>query len=408
MAERIRVGTSVVAGATGSRDAAPTAPRTLPTSPVRGNRPVRHPLVGLGVALASAAAFATSGAFGKSLLVGGWSPGAVVTLRVTLAALVLLGPALWSLRGRWAALRRNVWVVIGYGLTGVAGCQLAYFNAVTHLSVGVALLLEYLAPILIVGWLWARHRQAPRRLTLAGVALAVAGLFLVLDVVGGASISLVGVLWGLCAAVCLVLYFLLADHVDDDVPPIALAGGGLAVGAAALGLAGLVGVLDMTRGATSVPLGGVVVQWWVPVLVIALVAAAFAYVTGIAAVRMLGAKVASFVALTEVLFAVLFAWLVLAELADARPAPRWGAHRRRARGRPRGRGARPAGARSPPLSNRKSDPSAVLVRPQARGGRIVSRWGWGGQSRISLPGRPSRKIEQLPRRGTVHGCHGRA
>src|SRR6478752_7717522 len=172
MVERSGVGTSAVARATGSRDAA----RTVPASPVRGGRPVRHPLVGLGVALASAAAFATSGAFGKSLLVGGWSPGAVVTLRVTLAALVLLGPALWSLRGRWAALRRNVWVVIGYGLTGVAGCQLAYFNAVTHLSVGVALLLEYLAPILIVGWLWLRHRQAPRRLTLAGVALAVAGL----------------------------------------------------------------------------------------------------------------------------------------------------------------------------------------------------------------------------------------
>ena len=52
-------------------------------------------------------------------------------------------------------------------------------------------------------------------------------------------------------------------------------------------------------------------------LVIALVAAAFAYVTGIVAVRLLGPKVASFVALTEVLFAVLFAWVVLAEL----PAP---------------------------------------------------------------------------------------
>ena len=116
-------------------------------------RAARHPLLGLGIALVSAAAFATSGAFGKSLLVGGWSPGAVVTLRITLAALVLLGPALWSLRGRWQALRRNAWVVVGYGLTGVAGCQLAYFNAVTHLSVGVALLLEYLAPVLIVGWL---------------------------------------------------------------------------------------------------------------------------------------------------------------------------------------------------------------------------------------------------------------
>jgi drug/metabolite transporter (DMT)-like permease len=59
------------------------------------------------------------------------------------------------------------------------------------------------------------------------------------------------------------------------------------------------------------------VPWWVPILVIALVAAAFAYVTGIVAVRLLGPKVASFVALTEVLFAVLFAWIVLAEL----PAP---------------------------------------------------------------------------------------
>ncbi len=65
-------------------------------------RPGRHPLVGLGVALVSAAAFATSGAFGKALLVGEWSPGLVVTLRITVAALVLLVPALWSLRGRGA------------------------------------------------------------------------------------------------------------------------------------------------------------------------------------------------------------------------------------------------------------------------------------------------------------------
>lgn len=275
---------------------------------------VRHPLAGVATALVSAAAFATSGAFGKSLLVGGWSPGAVVTMRIALAAVVLLAPALWSLRGRWGALRRNGWLVVGYGLTGVAGCQLAYFNAVTHLSVGVALLLEYLAPVLIVGWLWARHGQRPRRLTAIGVALAVAGLLLVLDVLDGGSVGTVGVLWGLGAAVCLVLYFLLADHVGDDVPPLALAGGGLLVGALSLGLAGWLGILGMTRGAERVPLGGVVVPWWVPVLVIALVAAAFAYVTGIAAVRLLGAKVASFVALTEVLFAVLFAWLVLAEL----------------------------------------------------------------------------------------------
>ncbi len=278
---------------------------------------VHRPALGLLVALVSAAAFATSGAFAKSLLVAGWSPGAVVTMRITLAAAVLCVPALLALRARWGVLRRNAAVVVGYGLTGVAGCQLAYFYAVTHLSVGVALLLEYLAPVLIVGWLWARHRRAPRRLTVIGIALAMIGLLLVLDVVGGATLSLVGVLWGLGAAVCLVLYFLLADHASDDLPPIALAGSGLVVGAVALWLAALTGVLDMTRGADEVLISGATVPWWVPVLVIALVAAAFAYVTGVIAVRMLGAKVSSFVALTEVLFAVAFAWIVLSELPTA-------------------------------------------------------------------------------------------
>ena len=284
---------------------------TRPGGPAHAGR---RPVLGLGVALASAAAFATSGAFAKPLLLAGWAPGAVVTLRISIAAAVLLVPTLVALRGRWGLMRRNAWVVVGYGLTGVAGCQLAYFNAVTHLSVGVALLLEYLAPVLIVGWLWARHRQAPGRLTLLGMGFAVVGLLLVLDVLGGASVNLVGALWGLGAALCLVLYFLLADHVDDGIPPIAFAGSGLVVGAVVLWLAALTGILDMSRGATEVLVRDAQVAWWVPILVIALVAAAFAYVAGIAAVRMLGAKVASFVALTEVLFAVVFAWIVLAEL----------------------------------------------------------------------------------------------
>ncbi|MGN6753546.1 MAG: EamA family transporter [Intrasporangium sp.] len=274
----------------------------------------RHPAVGLGVALASAAAFGTSGAFAKSLLLGGWSPGAIVTLRIGIAAAVLLIPTILSLRGRWSVLRRNAALVFGYGLTGVAGCQLAYFNAVSHLSVGVALLLEYLAPVLIVGWLWARHRQTPRRLTFVGVVLAMLGLLLVLDLAGGARVSMVGVAWGLVAAVCLVLYFLLAARTDDALPPIALAGGGLVVGIVVLGAAGLTGILDVTAGARTVHVGSSAVQWWVPILVVSIVAAAFAYVAGVAAVRMLGAKVSSFVALTEVLFAIVFAWLVLGEL----------------------------------------------------------------------------------------------
>jgi drug/metabolite transporter (DMT)-like permease len=273
---------------------------------------------GLGLALFSAACFGTSGSFATPLMQAGWSSGAAVAIRVTVAGLLLVVPAALALRGRWSALRRNGWLVLAYGLVAVGGCQLFYFNALQTLSVGVALLLEYLGMLMVVGWLWIRHRQRPRRLTVAGAGLAVAGLVLVLDVIGGgARLDVVGVLWGLAAAVGLAAYFLLSSRLDSGLPPLALACGGLLVGALALVVLGAVGALPMHVSTADVSLVGREFPWWIPVLGLAVIAAAVAYAAGIAAVRVLGAKLGSFVALTEVLFAVLFAWLLLGQL----PAP---------------------------------------------------------------------------------------
>ena len=55
-----------------------------------------------------------------------------------------LGPAIVASRGRWGVVRAEWRLIVGVALTGVAGCQIAYFNAVTHLQVSVALLIEYL------------------------------------------------------------------------------------------------------------------------------------------------------------------------------------------------------------------------------------------------------------------------
>ena len=118
---------------------------------------------GLGIALFSSAVFGISGAFAKALLETGWTPGAAVTARLTGAALILAVPAIPALRGRWHQLRSNWLTIVLFGLVGVAACQLFYFNAVARLSVGVALLLEYLAPVLIVLWLWAASRTTPAR-----------------------------------------------------------------------------------------------------------------------------------------------------------------------------------------------------------------------------------------------------
>src|SRR4051794_266686 len=268
---------------------------------------------GLAMAIGSGAAFGTSGVLARSLLDSGWTAGAAVTVRVAVAALALSVPAVLQLRGRWSLLVRNIPAVLAFGLVAVAGCQLAYFLAVSRLSVGVALLLEYSAVVLVVLWTWLRSGRRPSTTTLVGVGVAVVGLFLVLDVLGDVRIDPVGVLWGLVAAVGLAVYFVVSARTDDALPPLVTSWAGMAVGAVVLGLAGAVGAVPWVVRDAPVVLAGAEMSWLVPVLGLGLVAAALAYVLGVAAVQRLGARLASFVGLTEVLFAVLFAWLVLSQ-----------------------------------------------------------------------------------------------
>ncbi|HWM57399.1 MAG TPA: DMT family transporter [Pseudonocardia sp.] len=290
--------------------------RTRPApAPARPRRPGLD--VGLLVALASAAAFGTSGPFSKALLGAGWTAGSVVLLRVTGAALILLVPALLAMRGRWHRMLDNLPRIVVFGLAAVAGCQVAYVNAVQHLSVGVALLLEYLAVVLVALWVWLRTGIAPNRLTWLGMVASVAGLVLVLDLAGQSPPAVVGVAWGLLAAVGLAVYFLVAAADADGLPPVALAAFGMVVAAVALAGLGLTGLLPMTFSAAPVLVGGLAIPSWLAVTELAAIAAALAYLLGTVAARRLGAGVASFVGLTEVLFAVLFAWLLLGEL----PAP---------------------------------------------------------------------------------------
>lgn len=299
-------------------------PTRRPTSwSTAGTRRPRSPravlLVGLLLALVSAFVFGSSGAVAKSSFNAGWSPAAAVTARMAIGSLALAGPAAWAMRGRWHLLRsRTAWVhIVLFGTLAVAGAQLFYFLAVTELSVGVALMLEYLGPILVVGWLWLAHGQRPRRLTLAGGGVAMLGLLLVLDVLGDVRVSTLGVVFGLLAAVGLAVFFILGADESNGLPPLAFSSLGMAVGTVVVSLAGLVGIVPYRVSTDAVTVAGLQVPWWAPMLWLGLVAAALAYVTGIAATRMLRAKVASFVGLVEVLFAVLWAWLLLGEM----PAP---------------------------------------------------------------------------------------
>lgn len=272
---------------------------------------------GLGLAVASAAAFGLSGPLAKSLLDADWSAGSAVTARILIAAAVLLIPGVLALRGRWNLLTRNMGIILAYGAFAVAGCQLAFFNAVGYMPVGVALLIEFTSPIAVIGWMWLRHKQRPTPKTIGGAALAAVGLVLVLDLTSGASIDPVGVLWALGAMAGAAVYWIMSADEGNGLPPLTLAAAGLLCGGVILLLAGLIGIVPFGSNANDVVLAGVTMPWWLSVLGLGVVTAALAYVCGIAAIRRLGSRLASFVGLTEVLAALVFAWLLLGEAPRA-------------------------------------------------------------------------------------------
>jgi drug/metabolite transporter (DMT)-like permease len=266
---------------------------------------------GLLLVLLSAATFGTSGSFADSLLATGWTPGAAVTIRICVAALVLTGPALWLARGRWSGVRREARLLAVYGVVAVAGCQLLFFYAVQHLSVGVALLLEYSGSVLVVLWLWFHDGVRPGSRTVLGALLSVAGLVLVLDVLNGTHVDLVGVLFGLGAAVGLATFYVLSSRTDTDVPPLVNAWAGMVVGSVILLLAGAARLIPLHANRRDVELAGTHVSWLVPVLGLSVVAAVIAYTAGISGARLLGPRIAAFVGLSEVLFAIVFAYLLV-------------------------------------------------------------------------------------------------
>jgi drug/metabolite transporter (DMT)-like permease len=285
------------------------------TQPTAG---VDHFRLGLLFAVGSALAFGVSGPFAKALMEAGWSPTAAVSARMAGGAIVMAIVATFIRPGWIREAVQHAKTVVAYGIVPVAGAQLFYFNAVEHLSVGVALLLEYTAPILVVGYVWVTTRRRPTNLTLAGVALAIAGIMFVLDVFAGAHINGIGVAWGLAAAVCAACYFVMSDEVSADgdegsLNSITLATGGLIVGAAATALVGVTGVMPFRFTANDTVVAGFTVSWVGPVIALAVIPTAIAYSLGIMGIARLRPRFASLVGLSEVMFAVLAAWLLLGQ-----------------------------------------------------------------------------------------------
>ncbi|MBT2519257.1 EamA family transporter [Streptomyces sp. ISL-90] len=268
--------------------------------------------IGILLGLASGLAFGAGGAIVKPLLESGWSPGAAVFFRITVAAVLLAVPGLFALRFDLRPLWRAKWTVLVYSVIAVAGVQLAFYTAIARIPVSTALLVEYLAPVALVAFAWVTSRRAPQFVVLAGSVVAIAGLVLVIGPAGGA-LDPFGVVIAGIAMIGVAVYYLLGERSDTGVPPIALAAAGCVIGCLVLGAAALTGLVSFEAEFTDIEFFGGVAPWWVPVLMVGAISTAFAYAAGIQAIRMLGTRLSSFLGLSEVVFAAIVSWVLIGE-----------------------------------------------------------------------------------------------
>ena len=179
---------------------------------------------GLGYFLVVTAAllFALNGTVSKIMLIGGVPAQDLTELRSTGAFVGLLVIVAVTAPGTLRVPRRELPLIAAYGIFGVAATQWLYFVAIKRLPVGIALLLEFTAPLLVV--LWARfvnHEPVRRRVWLA-LALSLCGLAVVAQVWGGLVLDAVGLAAGVGAAFALAVYFVLGEHMVAGRDPVSL------------------------------------------------------------------------------------------------------------------------------------------------------------------------------------------
>jgi drug/metabolite transporter (DMT)-like permease len=187
----------------------------------------------MGYAMAAGAAFlwAVNGSVSKVILASGISSLRLSQVRMTGALLGFVLVLLLTAPDRLRVRRRDLPFLAVWGIGGLAFVQWFYFLAIHRLEIGIALLIEYVAPLLVA--LWARyafHEPVRRRIWLA-LALALAGLALIVDVRHGGTISSTGIVFALCSAAAYTFYILLAEHGVGDRDAMSLLAWGFGFGA---------------------------------------------------------------------------------------------------------------------------------------------------------------------------------
>lgn len=265
-------------------------------------RPERRPTRGYALAAAGATMWALNSSLARWLLDDGMSAVRLAQLRslgswaLLVAALALARPGLLRVK------RRELPALAFLGVAGLALVHATYFLAIERLQIGVAVTIQYLAPLLLLLWLRLAHgRRLPGSLW-GAVALSVAGCFLVVRAYDAGAVDALGVAAAFGAALSFAVYMVGSERAGRLHPPVttlvwAFGFASLAWAVAAPWWGFPFELLGSARNALLAA-GVVVVGTLLP------------FICLVAAVRHIPASRAAIVATLEPVLAAVFAWFL--------------------------------------------------------------------------------------------------
>ena len=184
--------------------------------------PRRRPALGYAMVATAATLWALNGVVSKVILTTDLSSLRLSEVRST-GALVGLAVALAIVRPETLRIRRDELLrLVVFGVCGLALVQWFYFFAIHRLPIAVSLIIQYTAPVLVA--LWARFvgRESVRGRIWVALALALAGLTLVVELWSGLELDALGALAAVGAAFAFALYILMAEHGVGRRDPVSL------------------------------------------------------------------------------------------------------------------------------------------------------------------------------------------
>jgi len=276
----------------------------------------KHAATGYILYLIAAILWAFNGTVSKIILLSVGDPARVSQLRTTAAFIILFIFLAITNRKAFRLTKSEIPLLVAYALFGITLTQWAYFEAISRMPVGIALLIEFTAPIYIVLWVRYVRKQHVRSTIWLGLGLALGGLALVAQVWKGFTLDGVGFAFALGATFSLILYYLLGEKASAKRDSVSLIMWGFLFASTFWAIAFpwksfpwerlTVTVEPFVDSGTTTPL-------WILISYMIVGGTVIPFVLVIMAIKHLGAAGASLMGMMEPLLAFVVAWIVLGE-----------------------------------------------------------------------------------------------